>query len=116
MICPEGDGWTVVEDGNEYPHVRIKAVTFEHQTSFHFFDDDSEDDDGEDVAYNLQYTLEVNAAGEPEDENEQYDEHPSCGMECHARGLPCIAAMLKEIGRPRIQDERESTVPKGKLL
>ena len=105
MICPEGDGWTVVEDG------RIKALTFEHQTSFHFFDDDSEDDDGEDVAYNLPYTLEVNAAGEPEDENEQYDEHPSCGMECHARGLPRIAAMLKEMGRPWIQDERESTVP-----
>ena len=76
MICPVGECWTVVEDGNKYPHVRTNTVSFEHQTSFQFSDDSSEDDDGEDAVY------------EPEDENEQHDQHPCCGMECYARGLP----------------------------
>ena len=44
----------------KYPHVRTSAVSFEHHTSFRFSDDSSEDDDGEDVAYDFPYTLEVN--------------------------------------------------------
>ena len=50
-----------------------------------------------DVAYKLPKTFEVKAAGELEDDNEQYDEQPCCIMECHARGLPCTAAMLPEM-------------------
>ena len=93
----EGECWTVVEDGNKYPHMRPSAVSFEHQTFFQFSDNSSEDDAEEDVAYDFPYTLEVSAAGELENENAQYSEHQCFGMGCHARGLPCTAAMPREM-------------------
>lgn len=99
MICPGGECWTVVEDGNKYQHVHTNTVSFEHQTSLQFSDDSSEDDDGEDAVY------------EPEDENEQHDQHPCCGKECHARGLPCTAAILREMGRHWLENESEPIAP-----
>ena len=92
----------MVEDGNKYRHRHLATVSFEHQTSFQFFDDDSVDDVREDT--------ESDNEGESEDEEAWYQDYPCCDMGCQTRGLPCITAMLEEMKRPWMQeDENEPT-------